>query len=91
MLLGHHWIASLWRSGLVGDADAGLLQASERAGNLAWALRTTADTRERRLAYRLRMLLEFLSPLVLLLIALGVGFIVISLFMPLIKIVETLT
>ena len=91
MALGVDWCDSLWANRLISATDAGLLRAAEKVGNLAWALRMAADSHERRLAYRLRLLLEVGSPMALLAIAMTVAFVVVALFMPLIKIIETLT
>ena len=88
---GMNWREALWQANLLRRADAALLEAAERAGNLAWALRLIADAGQRRLAWRLRAALEIVSPLVLLFICMIAAFVVIALFMPLIKVVEALS
>ena len=49
---GDDWCESLARHGLIRPAEAALLEAAKRVGNLPWALRQAAENSERRLAYR---------------------------------------
>lgn len=88
---GIPWWESLWLRQLVTSADRSLLQAAARLGNVAWALRTVADQHRWKLSYQLRWWLHALSPPLLLIVGALVAFVVVGLFMPLIKIVETLT
>ena len=50
---GDPWCRALREAGLISGADAALLGAAERVGNLAWAMREAADSGERRIIYRL--------------------------------------
>jgi type II secretory pathway component PulF len=52
---GKSWVTSLKAVGLVGSADAPVLEAAEGVGNLSWALGEMADSNERRLLYRLEV------------------------------------
>lgn len=71
-------------AGMIGRRDAALLQSSQRAGNLAWALRGTADGMERRSSYRLAALAEVVEPLLLMAAGLVVGTFVVGMFLPLV-------
>lgn len=53
---GKPWVESLRRQGLISRADAAILDAAQRVGNLPWALRQTAQSGERRQLYRLTIL-----------------------------------
>jgi type II secretory pathway component PulF len=88
---GLPWWESLWLRRLIGTADRALLQAAERLGNVPWALRALADRQRWRLTYRLRWALHLLAPPLLVAVGMIVGFVVIALFIPLIKLIETLT
>jgi type II secretory pathway component PulF len=88
---GTPWWESLWRRQLISNADRSLLQAAQRLGNVPWALRTLSERHRWRMTYRLRWWLQLLGPPLLIGTALLVGFVVLSLFLPLIKLIETLT
>jgi general secretion pathway protein F len=83
-----------WRpfadQGLITQADAAVLDAAARLGNLPWAMRALADGQERRRGYRLQVGLQILWPVTIVLIALVVGFIVVSAFLPLVGLIEKL-
>jgi type II secretory pathway component PulF len=66
------------------------LKTAERAGNLPWILRQIAVRREKRAVYRLASALQVMYPVVILLLGSFVGFFVISLFIPLVKLIEGL-
>ena len=88
---GADWCESLFARGLIKQADLAILQAARRTGNLSWALREMADSNRRRLAYRLQALMHLLFPPVILAAGLVVMFFVVSLFIPLISLIQTLT
>jgi type II secretory pathway component PulF len=88
---GTDWCDALVHVGLVTRADRAVLKSAERAGNLSWALDEMADSTLRRFMLRLRAVLGFVFPLVIILFGLTVGFIVISLFMPLIAMIQGLS
>jgi type II secretory pathway component PulF len=87
---GGNWCDSLLRVGILRPADAAVLQAAERVGNLEWALEEMAESRIRRFAYRMRIWLNILFPLVILLFGLLVAFYVIGLFLPLVGLIQGL-
>jgi type II secretory pathway component PulF len=88
---GHVWQQSLERSKLISAADAAVLAAAERVGNLPWALEEMADSAIRRQLYRTQVVLQFLFPPVLVLIGGFVAFVMTSLFLPLIALIQGLT
>jgi type II secretory pathway component PulF len=88
--LGLPWQESLRKLGFVSAYDAAVLQAAERAGNLAWALSDIADSMERRLTLRTRMLVNVVFPVLVLLIGAVVFFIVVGMFLPLIALIQGL-
>jgi protein transport protein HofC len=88
---GRAWQESLLARGLIRSADAAVLEAAERAGNLAWALREMAQSNERRLVYRLEVLIQLLSPLVVLGVGALVALFVVGYFLPLAKLIEDLS
>ena len=87
---GADWCESLFARGLIKRPDRAILQAAQRAGNLPWALREMADSNRRRLAYRLYALVQLLFPPFILAIGAAVMFIVVSLFVPLVSLIEAL-
>jgi type II secretory pathway component PulF len=87
---GTDWLASLRHHGLIGRADAAVLEAARRVGNLPWALRETAEGGERRIAYRLEAFQQLLVPIVVVAFGGLVGLIVVSYLAPLITIIERL-
>jgi type II secretory pathway component PulF len=88
---GGDWIEGLRRRGLLGRAEAAMLESAQRAGNLSWAMTETADSLRRRFAYRLQALAQTAFPFVVIVYGMIVGFIVIALFMPLIKLIVDLS
>jgi type II secretory pathway component PulF len=88
---GHVWHESLRRAKLISRADAAVLAAAERAGNLPWALEEMAESAIRRQLYRTQFVLQLLFPPLLLMIGGFVGFVMISLFMPLIALIQGLS
>ncbi len=85
---GSLWCESLYRRGLIRKADFAVLQSAERAGNLPWALRETAESNRRRLSYRLHVLVQLLFPPAVLCFGGMVLFIVAAMLMPLISIIQ---
>ena len=84
-----------WKSlrdrGLIRPADAAVLEAASRVGNLPWALRQTAESGERRLGYRLQLWLQLLFPAVMLAMGGLVGVLAAAFFLPLITLIRALT
>lgn len=91
LMQGCPWQDSLRHYGLLRAADAVFLDSAERVGNLPWALREVADSIERRVATRLLAWMQLLVPAMILAVGLVVMFIVVGLFMPLVRLIENLT
>lgn len=87
---GADWCQSLFDRGLIKRADRAILQAAQQVGNLPWAMREMAESNRRRLAYRLYALIQLLFPPCVLVLAGLVMFIVVSLFIPLISLIQSL-
>jgi type II secretory pathway component PulF len=88
---GAHWCTSLHARGLIRDADAAVLESAQRAGNLPWALRETAESSERRLRYRLQAWIQVLFPVAVIALGCLVFLIVVAYFQPLVTLIEALT
>lgn len=87
---GVPWQESLRNFGFLSAYDAAVLRAAERAGNLAWALADVADSLERRLTLRSRMLVNVLFPVLVLMMGGVVFTIVVGLFLPLVALIAGL-
>ncbi len=88
--LGGDWCESLRKHGLLRQPELAVLQAAQRAGNLAWALTEMADSVRRRLAYRVQAAAQLWLPAIVILMGLAVMFIVVALFLPLIALIQRL-
>ena len=84
------WLA-LRRQGILRRAEARLLHAAERMGDLSWALRELAASLENRRRYRALVLLELVQPILVILIGAGVLFVCVAFFLPLIELVQRLS
>lgn len=87
---GVDWTASMRHHGLIRPSEAALLDSAMRAGNLPWALRETALAGERRLSYRVELVLQSVFPVVILMIGAVVGLVGVAYFVPLIYLIERL-
>ncbi len=87
---GKDWCQSLYERGLLRGADAAVLDSARKAGNLPWALRQTAESGERRLAYRLQAWVQALFPFFVILIGAIVFVIAVGYFTPLVILIERL-
>jgi type IV pilus assembly protein PilC len=81
-----------WRDALLGErfitkVEHNLLQTAERVGNLPWVLRTIAERRDKRAAFRLMAVLQFVYPIAILIIGMLVAFYAVSLFIPIVKLI----
>lgn len=88
---GTSWPVALRKHGIVSAAEAGVLEAAERAGNVVWALREVADSRERRLAYRVKVLCALVQPLVIVGLGVIVMTIVVAYFLPIVDMIMRLS
>jgi type II secretory pathway component PulF len=86
--------ADLWNSmrevGLLSGEDADMLEASRVAGNQAWALNQIAKRKTSRAERRIGLMLELVRPILLIGAGAIVGFVVVSLFAPLISLIHSL-
>lgn len=87
---GHDWCGALRRSGLIGGAEAAVLESAQRVGNLSWALREMAESALRRITYRWGWIFHLAIPAVLILIGLGVGIYALAFFYPLVHLMFNL-
>jgi protein transport protein HofC len=87
---GDDWCGALVASGLIRTAEAALLESARRVGNLPWALRTAAETGERRFVYRLQWASQWLLPLCVLTLGATVFTVAVSYFLPLISLIQRL-
>jgi len=88
---GVDWIQALWRHGLIRAADAEVLSSATAVGNLGWALSELAETTERRLATRVRAMVQTLFPLVVVMLGMMVFFMAVAYFLPLVQLIKRLT
>lgn len=80
----------LGREGFLRDPEVTALTTAASAGHLPWALRSVADVIEHRQRVREAWWAEWQKPIVVLGLASLVGFICVSMFMPLVKLLETI-
>jgi type II secretory pathway component PulF len=84
------WLV-LRAANLLRKGEPTLLEAAERVGNLTWALRGMADGIERRSEYRYQFIAEFIDPALVVCMGSVVGAFCLSLFMPLIELLNKLS
>jgi type II secretory pathway component PulF len=87
---GEHWAEALRSQDLLRSADAAVLQAGERAGNLAWTLEELSEAHLRRMSYRLRAATAMLFPGLVLLLAVPVFLFAVGLMLPLMHLIRNL-
>jgi len=88
---GADWRDALWRNGLLPAAEAAVLKAAQRAGNLAWAMREMADRLTRKFTQRLTACLSVGFPAVLLVLGLLMGWFAVAMILPLAKLILDLS
>jgi type II secretory pathway component PulF len=88
---GESFDESLYQVGLLPESMLPLVRAAVRAGNLPWALAEMADTLYGRTMRNLQRIVQAVFPLVVILFGGLIGFIVISMFLPLIKLITELS
>lgn len=98
LLRSQSWVRSgksladaLHAGGLIGRRDAAVLTAAQSAGNLPWAMRQLAQTKDRRSMFRVQLAIETLFPWVVVFVGLVVGMLAVAYFVPLVKIVAELS
>ncbi|WP_146575249.1 type II secretion system F family protein [Botrimarina hoheduenensis] len=87
---GADWLISLERADLIDPVERDLLRAAQSAGNTAWALRSIADRRVAKAAFRWEAWQQIVFTLAIVLFGLIVGWICIALFVPLVKLINGL-
>ncbi|MSU77042.1 MAG: hypothetical protein EXS16_02990 [Gemmataceae bacterium] len=80
---------SLYRNGLATQSMQALIVSAEKANNLTWALREIGDSQSRHAARTLHRLALIALPIAILLCAVVVGFVAVSMFTPLLSIIES--
>jgi type II secretory pathway component PulF len=88
---GGDWCQVLKNQGFIGRAEAAVLAAAQRLGNLDWALEEMANSALRRQALRIQVVLQGFFPAALLVVALVVFVFVCGLFLPLVALIQGLT
>jgi type II secretory pathway component PulF len=88
---GRDWRQALLGAGLISHADAAVLAAAERTGNLAWALEEMCESALRRLVYRVQAALQMIFPAAIAVLGCVVGLFVIAVFLPLIALIQGLS
>lgn len=81
----------LRKQGFLNRSEVVLLNAAQEAGNLPWTLVAIADALERRWSYRMSALSDCFGPALILVIGGVVGLIAISLFIPVVKLINDLS
>ena len=84
---GHECWQTLCREGLLNRREADLLETAQRTGNLPWMLNELASVIEQKRTYRWTAFLQFLEPVLIVLIGIVVACIVIGLFIPLVDLI----
>jgi type IV pilus assembly protein PilC len=79
---------SLYRAGLLPRTMAPLVRAAERARNLPWALTELGDHLSLRAARLLQRTYMVLAPTIVVAIGTVIGFLVVGMFIPLIKLID---
>jgi type IV pilus assembly protein PilC len=88
---GLDWREALHRARIISSGEERLLLTAEAVGNLPWALREIATQREKRIVYWFANRLQVFYPLIILSLGLFVGFYAISLFIPIVKLINGLS
>jgi type II secretory pathway component PulF len=84
---GAHWCDSLQANRLLTAADAGVLKAAGRVGNLSWAMNNAADRLVRRFTTRLLGVMSVCFPLVVLMFGAVVFLLAVGLIFPLAQLI----
>ncbi len=90
ILQGSHWCNALQQAGFISSAQASVLRAAERTGNLPWALSDMADGILRRAAQRAHGVLNIAFPSVLAGFGLIVFMVAAGILLPLFSLISSL-
>ena len=88
---GREWCDALAERRLISRTDRGLLHASQQVGNLTWAFAELAESNRRRFVNRANAVIQSAFVIVLLVYGFLVAFFFIGNFLPLIKLISSLT
>ena len=88
---GEDWCAALRKVRLIDRTDEVVLRSAQGAGNLPWALEEMAESLLRREMYRWQARYNILSPILILLMGICVGFVCVALFLPLVGLIQGLS
>jgi len=80
-----------WKKPVVDDLAVNMVDVGEESGELDQMLFKVADTYDEEVAVLTESLTSLMEPLLIIFLGGAVGFIVIALFMPLVKLIQTLT
>lgn len=81
----------LERQRFLSASEVVLVESAEDVRNLSWTLNAIADAIERRWRYRVSALMKLMGPAIVVILGIGVGFIAVALFLPLVKLVNDLS
>ena len=87
---GVAWQTALEGVAVISSAEAALVRSAEPTGSLPWALREVAARRQKRGITRLTIVLQVLYPIAILLLGGLVGFYVVALFVPIVRLIDSL-
>jgi type II secretory pathway component PulF len=90
VMAGEDWRVALYQGRFISQAERSLLGTAQQVGNLPWALRSIAKRNEKRTVYRMAAAIQLIYPCLILLLGGIVGFTVMALFLPLVKLIEGL-
>lgn len=85
---GGDWADALGATKIVSTKEVTLLKSAQHTGNLPWALRQIADRRVKLTMYRIASLINVIYPFVIVFLGSVVGFYVIGLFIPIVKLIN---
>lgn len=87
---GEPWARSLAVVGLIRHADAAVLDAAGRVGNISWALGDLADGLDRRAGRRLLAWTQTLFPFAVMAVAVPIVLLALGFFLPLVTLIRSL-
>jgi type II secretory pathway component PulF len=87
---GQPWTQSLEEARLISASDAATLRAAQETGHLPWTLRMLADRKLQLFVFRWATIQHILFTLAILLIGALVFFFITAMFIPLVKLIESL-
>jgi type II secretory pathway component PulF len=88
---GREWCEALAIRRLISASDRGVLVAAQRVGNLAWASSELADSNRRRYVTRATAIIQSAFVVILLGYGMLVAFFFIANFLPLIRLISSMT